>query len=151
MLRLPLAPDLLGVRGEERERPRLVLAVLGEVQVHAADDAPHRIARAQPVLDGAVPPDLDAYVRLVREVAADAGEVLVHCDSGRGRAPMLAAALLVARGIAPDRDTAVAVVRAARPVASPTRNELEFLAAVCAALACPRATVERVAASAAPV
>jgi protein-tyrosine phosphatase len=82
------------------------------------------------VLDGGVPPDADAFVTLVREVAAVRGDVLVHCDSGRGRAPTFAAALLVVRGLAPDVASALAMMRAARAVVSPTRVDRAFLAAV---------------------
>lgn len=92
-----------------------------------------------PILDGGVAPDLDEYRRLVCALAAERGEILVHCDSGRGRAPTLAAAVLVARGLVASPADAVALVRRARPVAAPTRTDLVFLAAVCAALPAPRA------------
>jgi hypothetical protein len=87
--------------------------------------------RSLPVLDGGFPADLDDAVALVCEVAAViTGDVLVHCDSGRGRAPTFAAAVLVARGLARDAGDALAIVRAERPVAAPTRSDLAFLAAV---------------------
>jgi hypothetical protein len=86
------------------------------------------------VLDGGHPPDVAAFLALVRELLDAEGDVLVHCDSGRGRAPTVAAALLVARGVAPDTATAVAHVRARRPVAAPTRSDLAFLARVAPAL-----------------
>ena len=78
----------------------------------------------------AVTPDADAFVALVHEVADAGGDVLVHCDSGRGRAPTFAAALLVVRGLAPDVASALAMMRAARAVVSPTRVDRAFLAAV---------------------
>ena len=55
------------------------------------------------------------------------GGVLVHCDSGRGRAPTMAAAILIARGLALDVASALAVVRERRPVSSPTRVDVAFL------------------------
>ena len=90
--------------------------------------------RALPVLDGGEPPDAAAFVDLVRELRDVDGVVLVHCDSGRGRAPTMAAAMLVARGLVPDVDTALALVRERRPVASPTRVDVAFLRAVSPAL-----------------
>jgi hypothetical protein len=46
----------------------------------------------------------------------------------------MAAAILLARGLAPDVDAALALVRERRPVASPTRVDLAFLRAVSPAL-----------------
>jgi hypothetical protein len=79
------------------------------------------------VLDGGQPPDPGAFLALVSELRDEGGGVLVHCDSGRGRAPTLAAALLIARGLASDVADAVALVRARRVVAAPTRADLVFL------------------------
>jgi protein-tyrosine phosphatase len=86
--------------------------------------------RSLPVLDGSVPPNPDAVLDVLRELAASDTDVLVHCDSGRGRAPTFAAALLVARGLAPDIPAALAMIRERRPVTSPTRTDLVFLAAL---------------------
>jgi len=90
--------------------------------------------RNLPVLDGGQPPSPQEFLDLVRELQDVTGGVVVHCDSGRGRAPTMAAAILIARGLASDVDTAVALVRARRPVASPTRSDLAFLEAVSPAL-----------------
>jgi hypothetical protein len=90
--------------------------------------------RALPVLDGGEPPDASAFLDLVRELRDVTGVILVHCDSGRGRAPTMAAAILVARGLAPDVDAALALVRERRPVSSPTRVDVAFLRAVSPAL-----------------
>jgi len=46
----------------------------------------------------------------------------------------MAAAILVARGLAPDVDAALALVRERRPVSSPTRVNVAFLRAVSPAL-----------------
>ena len=105
------------------------------VDLVAEYGAPRRVRRhpgyrSLPVLDGGVPPHADAFLDLVQEIATARGEVLVHCDSGRGRAPTLAAAVLIARGLARDIEEAVARVAAARPVAAPTGSDLRFLAAV---------------------
>jgi hypothetical protein len=84
--------------------------------------------RGLPTLDGGFPPRLDEFLVLVDELATARGGVLVHCDSGRGRAPTLAAAVLIARGEAHDVDGAIDRVRRARPVAHPTRSDRMFLA-----------------------
>jgi protein-tyrosine phosphatase len=83
--------------------------------------------RYLPVLDGGFPPDAAAFLSLVRDLLRADGDVLVHCDSGRGRAPTVAAALLLARGLADDPAEAIAGIRARRPVAAPTRSDLAFL------------------------
>jgi hypothetical protein len=90
--------------------------------------------RNLPVLDGAVPDDPDAVLDLLRELAQVPGDVLVHCDSGRGRAPTFAAALLVVRGLATDVDAALRTICARRPASAPTRVDLAFLASLAPAL-----------------
>ena len=90
--------------------------------------------RGLAVLDGGVPPDVDACLALVREAVAWRGPVLVHCDSGRGRAPTFAAAVLLARGLARDVASAIALQRRARPVIAPTRADRAFLERLAPAL-----------------
>jgi protein-tyrosine phosphatase len=51
--------------------------------------------------------------------------VYVHCASGVGRAPTMAAAYLVSTGVAPL--DALATIRQARPFINPTRVQLEQL------------------------
>jgi protein-tyrosine phosphatase len=128
-----VAPGVwVGGRALARSVPPGVTTVVDLVAEYPAD----RIVRGMEgyrnllVLDGGVPPDPDAFLTLVYEVAAARGDVLVHCASGRGRAPTFAAALLVVRGLAPDVATALAMMRAARGVVSPTRVDRAFLAAV---------------------
>ena len=58
--------------------------------------------RALSVLDGGQPPSARAFLDVVRDLRDVGDGVLVHCDSGRGRAPTMAAAILIARGVAPD-------------------------------------------------
>ncbi len=112
--------------------PAGVTTVVDLVAEYGAARGIRRLAgyRCLPVLDGGFPADLDEAVALVCEVAADPGEVLVHCDSGRGRAPTFAAAILVARELATGADDALALLRAKRPVVAPTRSDLAFLAAI---------------------
>jgi protein-tyrosine phosphatase len=82
------------------------------------------------VLDGGKPPAPRALLALACELRDVTGGILVHCDSGRGRAPTVAAALLIARGVAPDVEAAVTLVRERRPAASPTRSDIAFLETV---------------------
>jgi protein-tyrosine phosphatase len=87
--------------------------------------------RSLPVLDGGYPASMPAFLSMMAELArARDGAVVVHCDSGRGRAPTIAAALLVARGLVPDVRAALDAIRAVRPVVAPTRSDRAFLARV---------------------
>jgi ADP-ribosyl-[dinitrogen reductase] hydrolase len=87
----------------------------------------HRLeVRALPVRDVSVPrPDqLDAARALVHDIVAavDAGRtVVVHCRGGLGRSGLIAASVLVARGVA--ADLAIAAVRDARPSAIETTEQ----------------------------
>ena len=112
--------------------PRGVTRVVDLVAEYAADPVVRTLDgyRSLPVLDGGVPADADAFLALVHALAEGPGEVLVHCDSGRGRAPTFAAALLVARGVAPDVASALGILRARRAVVAPTRSDVAFLEAV---------------------
>ena len=132
-----VAPGIwVGGRVTAGTLPPGVRVVVDLVAEYSADPAVRGMVgyRSLLVLDGGVPPDVPAFLALVREVAASRGGVLVHCDSGRGRAPMFAAALLVACGLAPDVAGALALLRARRPVVAPTRSELAFLDRVAPAL-----------------
>jgi protein-tyrosine phosphatase len=133
-----VAPGLwVGGRVTSATLPPSVTVVVDLVAEYGADASIRRLPgyRSLPVLDGGVPPNIASFVALVRQVAAVEGEVLIHCDSGRGRAPTFAAAVLVARGAARDATEAVRILQAARPVATPTRSDLIFLDEALAVLA----------------
>jgi len=83
--------------------------------------------RCLPVLDGACPPDEEAFCALLEDVAAARGSVVFHCESGLGRAPTAAALALVRTGAATDAAGALEQIRAARPMARPTSVDLEFI------------------------
>lgn len=129
-----VAPGLwVGGRVRSATLPPGVTTVVDLVAEYGAERAIRRMPgyRCLPVLDGGFPADLDHVAALVREVAAiETGDVLVHCDSGRGRAPTFAAAVLIARGLATDAADALAVVRVRRPVVAPTRSDVAFLDAL---------------------
>lgn len=156
---LPILPYLLAFRiacaimrsFRERDVPTQVapgLWVSGRVPLHllppdvrivldltAEFSAPRRVRRlagyrSLPVLDGGFPPDPRAFVASVLEAAQSVDPVLVHCDSGRGRAPTAAAAILILRGLAYDVAHAVAVLKNARPVSAPTHSDMTFLEAI---------------------
>lgn len=67
-----------------------------------------------PTLDGTAPAAAD-LAALVDEVAAHPGPIYVHCAAGHGRSAMVAAAVLVARGLAADLDDAEARMKRVRP------------------------------------
>jgi len=83
--------------------------------------------RCLPLLDGHVPPDEAACLALLEEMAANPGAVFVHCESGVGRAPTLAALLLIRRGVVPDAASAVERLAKQRPGIHPTRSDFAFL------------------------
>ena len=79
-----------------------------------------------PTLDNAVP-SLEAFEEVVRKVASWEGGVYVHCALGHGRSALVAAALLVARGLVNTPEEALAWVKQARPGANLNRSQWEFL------------------------
>ena len=60
-------------------------------------------------------PDVDAFRELVRQVARTEGGVYIHCAQGYGRSAMLAAAVLIERGLAADLDEAERILKRSRP------------------------------------
>ena len=68
-----------------------------------------------PVVDNTAPTiaQLDEGVAFIKRIIAAEGNVYVHCGSGVGRAPSLAAAYLIAEGST--LDDAVAKIQKARP------------------------------------
>lgn len=70
--------------------------------------------RTVPTLDTAMP-TYEAFAGIVREAAAHEGPIYVHCAAGYGRSAAVAAAILVARGLASNVDDAQAMLQRARP------------------------------------
>lgn len=80
-----------------------------------------------PVLDGSYPHDEDAFLELLAEIAGSSAGVYVHCESGKGRAPTMAALVLLARGVVDSPEAALELVQKRRPTASPTRADVAFI------------------------
>jgi hypothetical protein len=129
-----VAPGVwVGGRVSSGSLPPRTAYVVDLVAEYPADRAVRALRgyRGLPVLDGGYPASVPGFLTLMAELARDRdGDVVVHCDSGRGRAPTIAAALLVVRGLAPDVDAALESIRSARPVVAPTRSDRGFLARV---------------------
>lgn len=70
--------------------------------------------RSFPILDGHVPP-LPALVALARNLARQPATLYIHCAQGHGRAAMVAACVLMARGEADSPSAALKQIRSARP------------------------------------
>lgn len=68
---------------------------------------------------------LRSGVAFMRQVIEGGGKVYVHCASGVGRAPTMAAAYLVSAGQSPEQ--AWALIRATRPFIKPTRPQVAAL------------------------
>jgi hypothetical protein len=114
-------------RGWLRLEARGVTAVVNlrvEFDDAAAGIAPARYLRLPTVDDGA--PGLEHLrqgVVFIAQEMAHGGQVYVHCGSGVGRAPTMAAAYLVSTGLTSEQ--AWARIRAARPFIRPTAVQLE--------------------------
>lgn len=82
--------------------------------------------RCLPTLDGTAPEPI-AFRALVQEVAAVSGPVFIHCAAGRGRSATLAAAVMIARGLAPDAETAERLMQEKRPQVKLGRQQRALL------------------------
>ena len=97
-----------------------------------------KVARAKrylsfPILDGYVPKPRD-LLDLVRRIDDTSGTTYIHCAEGYGRTGMVAAAILLARGLAQDVDEAVRQVRRKRPGVRLRRAQRRTVAQVAQAL-----------------
>lgn len=89
-----------------------------------------------PTLDGHVSSD-EAFIQTAQHIASLDHAVLIHCAQGHGRSAALAAAVMIARGVAQDVEQAERMLRAARPKVGLKKHQ--------------RALVERVAGRLRPV
>ncbi len=136
-LNLSWITDTLAVGGSFRRRDIRRLAALGitaviDARAEAADDevalAQHGIELLRlPAPDryALSPEQLELGARWALERIAAGGKVLVHCEHGVGRGPLLGAAVLVAGGqSAPE---ALRLLRRKRWQAAPNDRQLEAL------------------------
>ena len=86
-----------------------------------------------PILDGSMPPLAD-LVALARRFAEHRQTVYIHCAQGHGRAGMVAASILLAKGLARGADEAIAAAKAARPKLWMKRSQRRMVRRVAEAL-----------------
>lgn len=79
-----------------------------------------------PVLDTTAPP-LGELCQLLDRLEAHRGGVYIHCAQGRGRSALVAAALLMRRGIASSPREAVEILKRVRAMVSLTRVQMRRL------------------------
>jgi protein-tyrosine phosphatase len=118
----------LGRRPFEHELPPGVVLV---VDLATEFPAARRIRQGReylslPTLDGSIP-DEELFRTALERVAAADGPVYVHCAQGHGRSALLAAAVLIHRGIAADVASAVMLLRAVRPSVRLNSAQRRFL------------------------
>ncbi|MBI5960592.1 MAG: dual specificity protein phosphatase family protein, partial [Chloroflexi bacterium] len=83
------------------------------------DDAAHGLSLAQychlPTVDDGAPTfdHLEKGVDFIRQVVDSGGKVYIHCAGGVGRAPTMAAAYFISRGLS--LDEALKLIRKTRP------------------------------------
>jgi predicted protein tyrosine phosphatase len=127
----PVTPQLY-VGGQINARGWRWLAARGltaDVNMRSEfDDAAHGIAPdaylSLPTHDDHAPTldQLRTGVDFVSQAIERGGKVYIHCASGVGRAPTMAAAYLVSTGLSPDQ--AWSLIRQTRPFIKPTQPQL---------------------------
>lgn len=130
----PVTPQLY-VGGQVNARGWRWLAAQGltaDVNMRSEfDDAAHGIAPDAylwlPTHDDHAPTldQLRTGVAFIRQAIEQGGKVYVHCASGVGRAPTIAAAYLVSAGLSVDQ--AWGLIRQTRPFINPTPPQLAVL------------------------
>ena len=78
------------------------------------------------------PEQLRSGVAFISRVIEEGGRVYVHCASGVGRAPTMAAAYLISTGMTCEQ--AIAAIKHVRPFIKPTQPQLEALKQIAADL-----------------
>lgn len=110
-----------------------IVSMRDEYDDHKGRRAPERYLHL-PTIDNTPPTleDLQQGVAFIQEEISKGGSVYIHCRSGVGRAPTMAAAYLVSTGLTTAE--AWARIRMARPFIRPNRGQREQLERFAAAL-----------------
>jgi hypothetical protein len=130
-----VTPQLvLGRRLTEPEaREQIARGVRAVLDLTAECEAPPSFRalayRNVPILDLTIPTprQFAEAVDFIRAHAGDGGKVYLHCKLGRSRSASVAAAYLIAEGLAKDGAEAVAIVKRARPEIVVGKAALEAL------------------------
>lgn len=115
--------DILAKRGITA-----VVNMRAEWDDQAAGIAPENYLHLK-VVDN-TPPSLEMLqegVDFIRQEVANGGKVYIHCAAGVGRAPTMAAAYLISKGMTPDE--ALEQIRNVRPFIRPTTEQIAQLRA----------------------
>ncbi len=123
-----LAPGLLiGRRLLPHEVPPVatIVDLTAELDEHVPNGA---TLLALPILDGA-PVDPVKLVEMAKKIHASEGPIYLHCAQGHGRTSMVAAAVLLERGLAKNVAEALEMIRRVRPGAKPNRDQRRALEA----------------------
>ena len=72
-----------------------------------------------PTLDASCPDNDDAVFTALESIVHHPGGTYIHCAEGHGRAAMLTAIVLIAKGEAENTDDAIAMIKAIRPGIKP--------------------------------
>jgi protein-tyrosine phosphatase len=79
-----------------------------------------------PIADRGVPSDRKAALELAQTLGRSEQAIAIHCRAGIGRSSLMAALVLIHRGVTPD--TAFGLIQAARGVAVPdTDQQLDWV------------------------
>jgi predicted protein tyrosine phosphatase len=133
-----IAPDLaIGGRVLSDEWPRLAKAGVHAVvdcRLEASDPADlltrlgiSFLHLPTPDSGNFTPRQVTDGVAWIERQWADGRRVLVHCQAGKGRSVLIGGAALTTRGMTPDE--ALALIRARRPIVTPTPGQISRLRA----------------------
>lgn len=110
-----------GIYVGRRTKASALPADVGAVIDLTSEFLPHRCVLVGvryitlPTLDGSAPRPA-VLAAFLDEIGDVEGPLYIHCAAGHGRSAMLAACVLVRRGVAADIDEAMAIMREARPL-----------------------------------
>ncbi|OQA15720.1 MAG: hypothetical protein BWY64_02782 [bacterium ADurb.Bin363] len=115
---------LIGRRLTGSELPENVEAIL---DLTAEFSEAHEIMKKRdyylfPILDGYVP-EKKEFMNLIEKINKIKGTLYIHCAEGHGRTGMVAAALLISRGLSENVDEALKKIKEKRPAVTQRRSQ----------------------------